>query len=228
MSQSPPPTADNFNPFEAPRTRIGAEVEAPAGPGNGDAELVRRQYLGHEASVRSVGSLLYLGAAFFGLVAIVALASIVIVRRNGGIPRNGIPLVLVGCGIYLALAAAQAAIAHGLRTLRPWARWVTAALMGLGLLTYLGAFAFVFASGRPLPGVMVGVVAIICLVTAYILYLLLGSSGAVVFSADYREVVRLTPHIRYKTSLFLKIFAVILIALIAIGFLMAAINRPGR
>ena len=48
---------DEINPFQAPRSAIGTPtVEADA-----DAEVIRRTYIRHEASVRSIGMLAYLG-----------------------------------------------------------------------------------------------------------------------------------------------------------------------
>ncbi|WP_422931084.1 hypothetical protein [Singulisphaera sp. PoT] len=44
----------------------------------------------------------------------------------------------------------------------------------------------------------------------YTLYLLLSSKGKVVFSPEYREVIKLTPHVFYRTSLLVKILVTLL------------------
>ena len=48
----------------------------------------------------------------------------------------------------------------------------------------------------------------------YFLYLVASSKGAVVFSRGYKDVLRKTPHIKYKTSIIVKIFVVILLIVI--------------
>ena len=43
------------------------------------------------------------------------------------------------------------------------------------------------------------------LIVGYILYLMLSEKGSVVFSPAYKEIIARTPHIKYRTSLILKI-----------------------
>ena len=38
------------------------------------------------------------------------------------------------------------------------------------------------------------------IIPAYILYLLLSSKGAMVFSTEYKEIIARTPHVKYRTS----------------------------
>ena len=55
------------------------------------------------------------------------------------------------------------------------------------------------------------------LISAYFLYLLVSEKGKVVFSDEYKEVIRKTPHIRYKTSIVVWIFLGLLLLLIGLG-----------
>ena len=54
------------------------------------------------------------------------------------------------------------------------------------------------------------------IINAYILYLLQSKKGAMVFSAEYRDVIAATPHIKYKTS----VAAWILLIVIVVGLLL--------
>ena len=87
--------------------------------------------------------------------------------------------------------------AHGLRRLQPWSR------ISSGIIAALGLLAFPVGT----------------LINAYILYLLLCRKANVVFSAEYREIIIRTPHIKYKTSLLVKILAGIFLALLAVAVL---------
>ncbi|HEX4131938.1 MAG TPA: hypothetical protein VHZ24_18035 [Pirellulales bacterium] len=55
------------------------------------------------------------------------------------------------------------------------------------------------------------------LVNAYILYLVFSAKGKQVLSDEYKEVIRLTPHIKYTTPLWLKIAAGVLLAAAALA-----------
>ena len=57
----PPRNPDDFNPYAPPAAPLG---EAPlVASGNlAEAEAMRRRYLNHEASVKSIGSLHYMAA----------------------------------------------------------------------------------------------------------------------------------------------------------------------
>jgi hypothetical protein len=85
------------------------------------------------------------------------------------------PQTLVICVGMIGLSVV---FGRGLRTLRPWVRIPVGIFAGIGLL------------GFPLG----------TLISAYILYLLFSRKGAMVFSPGYQEIIRQTPHIRYRTS----------------------------
>ncbi len=212
MSSMPP---DHDNPYAAPTT----DIKGPVGELPGDlthAEQVRREYLGHEASVKSVGSLYYLGA-FFGIIGVVGiLATIFNPNVMGPAGPQGVNerAFMVGISVfYLLMTALNIALGYGLHHLQTWARWTVAVLTGLSLLYVLGV--------GVVTGVLMGqfvVGAIVLLVgggiSGYILYLMVSPRASVVFSREYKQIILKTPHIRYKTSLLLKIVLVVFILLI--------------
>jgi hypothetical protein len=86
-------------------------------------EQIRTTHLQHEASVKSVGLLYYLGGGAMLLFTVISLA--------GG-RAEGFVLAL----IFALLGAGQIAVGTGLRKLRPWARIPTGILSGIGLLGF--------------------------------------------------------------------------------------------
>jgi hypothetical protein len=61
---------------------------------------------------------------------------------------------------------------------------------------------------------------------ASILYLLLGAMGSVVFSADDQADIARTPHLRYRTSKWVWIFLLLVLALIVLGLAALWISAP--
>jgi hypothetical protein len=152
----------------------------------------RRKYLSHEASIQSIGLLYGLGAIIMTPVCI-GLIVMTVSAPNAGPSSLMVPIVV------LPIAVGQMFLAFGLRRLRPWARIPTIVLSVIGLI------------GFPIGTLM----------SAYILYLLCSAKGTVVFSEQYQEVIRQTPHIRYKTSIVVWIFLALLLLLIAVGVVAA-------
>jgi hypothetical protein len=146
-----------------------------------DAEATRNEHLKHEASVKSVGTLYFIGSIVLTLAGI---GGSTVFASSAGPREIGVAIIL------LALGVGQFFIARGLRKLQGWARVVAAIFSGLGLL------------GFPLG----------TLINAYILYLLLSAKGNVVFSDAYKQVIAQTPHIKYRTSIIVKIFLAIVVA----------------
>lgn len=148
------------NPYSPPQV-----VDIPV-PLLSDAEVIRKEHLGTEASIKSIGLLYWLGAAFlavagFGLSAEKETA-------------YGPALVAV----FAALAILYGFMGFAIRRFKPWSRWVAV------ILTVPGLFKFPVGT----------------LISGYIIYLLLGRKGTMVFSASYQEIIAATPHIKYKTS----------------------------
>jgi hypothetical protein len=92
---------------------------------NRGAEQVRKDYIQHEASVKSVGILYFLGASFF------LLASLGMFKSSArGVSNAGVGV------LFLGLGAVQIWTGLGLRRLQPWARVPSGILSGLGLLGF--------------------------------------------------------------------------------------------
>lgn len=97
------------------------------GVANQGAEQVRQEHIKHEASIKSVGFLYFLGATLLGLVSVVSLA---VPRGNGGGLTSLMSL------FFLVLAAVQIWLGIGLRGLKRWARIPSGILSGIGLLGF--------------------------------------------------------------------------------------------
>ena len=182
-------------PAAVQRMKEGVSLHSP------EAEATRKEYLNHEASIRSVGFLYCLGG--FAVVLLGLGAGI------GGFASKGGDGAIVGMvvGVLLCLlGVGQFMVGRGLRKLLPWTRTPTAILSGFGLL-----------------GFPVGT-----LVNGYILYLVLSQKGRMVLSKEYADVVAQTPHIVYKTSIVVKILVGLVLLLILFGVLAAVFSSAKR
>ncbi|QJE99045.1 hypothetical protein [Luteolibacter luteus] len=174
------------NPYSAPVADPATEA-----PPLNDPEGIRLAYIGHEASVKSVGTLYVLGAILIGLSAIFNLW----VMFSGGGATEASWATIAFLAIISAL---QFQVGSGLRKLKKSSRAIGAILAGIGLL-----------------GFPIGTI-----ISAYILYLLMSRKGTMVFSPEYQQVIAATPHIKYKSSKvmwwFLGIVATIIVIVIAL------------
>lgn len=168
------------NPYQAP---VVAEVAAPLAT---DAVAVREAHIKHEASVKSVGILYYLGG--IGL-----LLSLVAVAPESFSDELGTSEGVV-IGVLVGLLVLQFVVGWGLRRLKPWARIGGAVVSGLSLLNF------------PV-GTLIG---------AYCLYLFFSAKGGVVFSPAYQEIIAQTPEVKYRTSKLMKVLIVILLVLVVV------------
>ncbi len=178
---------DQTNPYAASAS-AGPASEVPVG-----AEAIRRKHLNHEASVKSIGSLYLLSAVFAvpaSLVMVVSAASTV-----GRVNEPVAAVAIVTSLFYLGLSILLCAVAIGLRGLQTWARYIAVGYSVLGLLA----------------------IPIGTLINAYFLYLLLSEKGKVVFSDEYKEVIRQTPEIKYKTPVLVLLLAIVLIVLLVVS-----------
>ncbi len=111
------------NPYAPPQvTELSAPLSAAA-----EAESIRRAHIKTEATVKSAGTLYYLGMFLSGMLGV----AIVI----GFIQKSDRQIVLEG-SIILVIALVQGILAYGLRRLRSWARWPAVALSIIGLLGF--------------------------------------------------------------------------------------------
>ena len=63
------------------------------------------------------------------------------------------------------------------------------------------------------------------LIVVYVIYLLVSPKAAVVFSPEYQEVTKATPHIKYRTSCLLKGLLYLLLAFFLLGIVSFFITR---
>jgi hypothetical protein len=226
MSNPPPPAFDEEfdNPYAAPKAAPKAPGLEP-GVDLARAEEIRRTYLKHEASVRSIGTLFLLFAILitFGLALLLLMA----LGARPQEPRPDVPesrLVLgISVVVLLPFLAIYYALGIGLRRLQTWSRWATVVLMILAMA--LGAFALVIQSqlpadaGRRPDFSWVG-----WIINVYILYLLLSAKGTMVFSPEYKAVIAQTPHIKYRTSRLVRILVAVFVALLVLAVVAASID----
>lgn len=171
-----------------------------------DAESIRKRYLAHEASVKSIGALYILGGGFSLLLSMFYIVGGISWLASSASSQNNqtaMASVMVVLGlVFLAMGSLQLWLGIGVRKLKPYARIGAAILSGIGLI-----------------GFPIGT-----LVSAYFLYLLLSEKGVYVFSDTYKQVIVQTPHMKYRTSILVWIVVALLGALV-IGGLIAVIAR---
>jgi len=173
------------NPYQAP---VAQDLPPPAIPIS-NAEEVRRDHIGHEASLKSLGFLYYLG----GIVILCSLVGVfsALSAGSGGLGAAETAYI----ALPIAMALVQFFAGWGLRRLAPWSRIVAGILSVFGLVYW-----------------PVGTI-----ISAYSLYLIFSAKGRMIFSPQYREIVAQTPHVKYKSGLFKLLLVVLLIVVIAVG-----------
>ncbi len=181
------------NPFASPREQVHSGPDTST-----EQELIRRQYLKHEAAIRSMG-FLYAAGGTVGCVMSLFYFSIGMGGIVGAIPEIGTlaaagTLMFAICfGLYSFF---QARVGFRLRKLDPAARRPAIILSAISLPFWT-------------------------LLAGYFLYLVACSKGKYVLSADYAEIRRATPHIKYKTPISVWILIGLLIAVLVSGGILA-------
>ena len=171
------------NPYAPPEARVDDVSDAPAG-----AEAVRREYIKHEAAVRSIGVLYYFGGVATMFVSIALLAAI----ASGASNLNSVFIIVMAI-VYLGLGALSFFVGRGIRQLASWARTTVTVLSVIGLL-----------------GFPIGT-----LINGYILYLLHCAKGKRIFEPDYAAIVAATPFVKYRTSIVVWILLGLVVLTIA-------------
>ena len=108
-----------INPYAAPSAPVD---DVPANP---EAEAIRRAHINHEASIKAVGFLYYLGGV---LLTVAGLASLLGARQAA----SGTAIML----LLTVLGVAQLFAGWGVRALRPWGQIVGCVLSAIGLLGF--------------------------------------------------------------------------------------------
>ena len=122
---------------------------------------------------------------------------LIIIAAIGAGAGDETGIVLGVGGMYLGLGLLQGYAGWGLRKFQGGARIIAIIFAVIGLI-----------------GIPIGT-----LISVYFLYLLCSAKGSVVFSDEYEDVIRQTPHIKYKTSIVVWIFLGLLILVFAIGII---------
>ncbi len=200
---------ESINPYAAPQASLSPEPALLTGD-VARAEAIRRRHLNHEANIKSVGQLHLLAAVLLGLMVFAGLSTGRTVRHLE-VVYFVVPIVV------------NFALGFGLYKLQAWARWTEAAMIGVALpaLTLAVMFQLATTGLDMLLPVGAGVGAFI---PAVVLWLLVSRQGSVVFSPEYREIIRITPHVRYRTSC----AAVVALVLIVSFILFSLIGFTGR
>ncbi len=174
-----------INPYAAPQAQI---LQATT-----QDELIRREHLNTEASIKSVGILYYLFAVALIAIGVAALAGINPGRSSSLALLQGV-LLLVGIGMGFT--------AYGLRRLQSWARIPTIILSSIAMIVGLINLSW---------GIVIHI---------YILAKVAGKQGQFVMTPEYQRIIAATPHVKNKTSIFVKVLLALLI-LILIGIIVA-------
>lgn len=178
------------NPYAAPESVI-----TPIPVHHTASEQIRQEHLPHEASVKSIGTLYYLGAIILSLAFLSYAVTTSQILRTGTLGGYELAL-LIGSGLLiLGLIVLQWKLAGGLRKLRPWVRIPIIIFSVIGLI------------GFPLGTIISG----------YILYLMLAAKSKMIFSPEYQQIIAETPHIRYKSSILKTVLVVILLVAALMG-----------
>lgn len=156
-------------------------------PETGDAASIRRMHLNHEANIKAIGMLYYIGV--FSTLLVFAL------WLTGTIKLDKLGIRASAVEFSAAVAVFYIWVAHGLRALDPGVKIPAGILAGIGLL-----------------GFPIGT-----LINGFVLYLLFSKKGAMVFSDEYKQVIAATPHIKYRTSIIVWFFVALLVLLILLG-----------
>lgn len=184
---------DDQNPYASPKTID--PLPAPRSSEEIEVQAIRRQYLRHETAIKSIGQFYYLIGGLTALAAAIFLGTVFFTELSRPQLTERILLAVLLVAIYGAFAAVFFTIGYGLYRLRGWVKWPVGILSGIGLLS----------------------VPIGTLINAYILYVVFGKKGKMVFSPEYQEIVRQTPHIQYRTPLIAWIVLVLFLVALAVG-----------
>ncbi len=197
-SPAPLQTSAPMNPYANPAANY-----APRGASSSEDESIRNQFLSHEASLRSIGLLYFLGGFFM-----ILMASIFLIMGLVTIPQDGAAGIasVVFALIYGGIGVGQIFVGKGIRVLKNWAR------ITIGVLSIPGLLGIPFGT----------------LISAYILYLCFSSKGEFVCTPRYHQIVANTPHIKYKTSAIVWVLLGIVVAMIGLGLLALVVGMLSK
>jgi hypothetical protein len=174
-----------INPYAAPQAQVLQTTSQD--------ELIRREHLNTEASIKTVGILYYLGAMALIATGVITFDSSKIVKTGNDL-LLGIFFMLLGVGMGVA--------AYGLRRLQSWARPLT--ILVSSVVTIIGLINLSW-------GVVIHI---------YIFAQMLGKRGKFVMAPEYQRIIAATPHVKRKTSVVVWVVLIVLLILL-IGIIAA-------
>lgn len=175
-----------LNPYAAPQSQV---LQATSRD-----EIIRKEYLNTEATIKSVGILYYLGAIVLILVSVIPFT-----KSNPDLRSSDlIPVVL-----FLLLSIGMGVTAYGLRRLQSWTRIASIIISSIALIIGL-----INLSG----GIIIHI---------YILVKMMGKQAAFVLTPEYQQIVANTPHVKRKTSVLVWVLLIVLL-MVLIGILVAS------
>lgn len=142
-----------------------------------------------EAHLKTEASIKSIGILYWLAASALVIASLPIITTTSS--EEGSTVLATGVAL-LIVGILQFVVGFEIRKLKSWARSAAGIMSGIGLL-----------------GFPVGTV-----INAYILFLLFGKKGQMVFSTDYKEIMAATPHIKYKTSKWVWIILIFVVLFI--------------
>ncbi|MEO8001318.1 MAG: hypothetical protein ABI644_05535 [Arenimonas sp.] len=178
---------DIDNPYSPPTANIDDKANATR-----DMEQIRQENIRHEVQLKSIGSLYGLAGILLGISCIGIFIPLISSDDKFSTGQES-PMMFVGIlAFYGVLTTIMLAMAYGYRKLSPWVKIPGTVLSVIGLL-----------------GIPVGT-----LINGYILYLIWCKHGKTVLAAGYQDIIRATPHVKYKRTLGDKIATGIVFALL--------------
>ncbi|CAM2870091.1 DUF4339 domain-containing protein [Rariglobus hedericola] len=159
-----------------------------------DDVIIREEHIKHEAALRSVGTLYYIGGVLIVFACVAAF--------TGRVPEKNAHLGPVVQTIMAAFAVIAFVMGRMFRKLTPSVKVPGTVMAVIGLIN--------FPIGT--------------LINAYILYLIHSAKGKVVLSPEYKDIIAATPQIKYKTSIIVKICVVLLILMLLLAVVGTAIS----
>jgi hypothetical protein len=176
---------DIDNPYSPPTAKIDDKVGATGG-----MEQIRQKNIRHEVQLKSIGSLYGLAGILLGISSIAMLVTLFGSDSNMSAEQS--PMFAGILAFYGVLSAIMLAMAYGYRQLMPWVKIPGTVLSAFGML-----------------GIPVGT-----LINGYILYLIWCKQGQTILADGYQDIIRATPHVKYKRTLGDKIALGIVIAML--------------
>ena len=160
------------------------------------SEEIRKTYIDHETTIKSVSYLYYLGAGVLIMTSVTAA-----ILNRGDKPFGD---RISGVMLMVGIALFEVWVGMDLFSLKRWARVAAGILSGLGLLS-----------------IPIGTI-----IHGYVLYLLFGKKGAEVFSPSYQKIIAETPGVKGKTSVMMWVCMGLMVLLCIIGMLFIIFVKP--